>query len=471
MRDSTPDAEALWVPTRVVWGELVGRALRVAAGVAVAPEDADAVEVKGAVKVTFAVAVADPVWMVVAVAHEEVEALAEGEAVAEKEEREVKVGRLVEDALLLAAAEREGCEAVAEKVGAPLKEGAEVPESALEELPLGEELADGEKLLDAKADPEAESVTREDADGAEREGAPVLLSHRVRLSRALRLAPRLRVESAVAEKRGESEGAEGVAHIVAPALGDKIDAVELGEPLALGEGLAVADGKAEVEGSREAESLSVASADGVAAAPQEVEGRGALALAGAEREAERQSEGEALIVVVPGSLLGLLVALALLSRVAVPAADVDANKDTVAEFVATRWDQDPLRLRVAPPEPLWALTLAVPLPPLAEVLGDAPPWRLLDAVIVALGESLSAAESVGAADVDARKETVAELVAVVQPLGVPGAEGVPVAQELLDALKVAENDELGVAVAEPLTHGEALGNFEADPDPVPQELA
>ena len=83
MRDSTPEEEALWVPTRVVWGELVGRALRVAAGVAVAPEDADAVEVKGAVRVTFAVAVADPVWMVVAVAHEEVEALAEGEAVAE----------------------------------------------------------------------------------------------------------------------------------------------------------------------------------------------------------------------------------------------------------------------------------------------------------------------------------------------------------------------------------------------------
>ena len=121
-----------------------------------APEDADAVEVKGAVNVTFAVAVADPVWMVVAVAHEEVEALAEGEAVAEKEEREVKVGRLVEDALLLAAAEREGCEAVAEKVGAPLKEGAEVPESALEELPLGDLLADGEKLLD-------DGVSRSDA--------------------------------------------------------------------------------------------------------------------------------------------------------------------------------------------------------------------------------------------------------------------------------------------------------------------
>jgi hypothetical protein len=46
------------------------------------------------------------------------------------------------------------------------------------------------------------------------------------------------------EDRAETEGAEGVAHIVAPALGEKIDAEELGEPLALGEGLAVRVGTA-----------------------------------------------------------------------------------------------------------------------------------------------------------------------------------------------------------------------------------
>ena len=460
------------MPSRVVWGEVVGRALRVAAGVAVAPEEADAVEVKGAVKVAFAVAVADPVWMVVAVAHGEVEALAEGEAVAEEEKRALPVGTLVEEALLLAAAENEGCEAVAEKVGAPLKEGAEVPESALEALPLGEELADGEKLLVAIAEPEAESVTWGDAEGAEREGAPVVLSHRVVLSPALRLATKLRVKSAVLERKGEAEGREGVAHIVAPALGENIDTEELGEPLALGEGLTVADGEAEVEGGREAKALTEAGADGVAAAPQEEVGWGALALAGAEREAERHNEGEALIVMVPGLLLGLPVALALFSLEVVPAADADASKDAVAEFEATRWDQDPLGLRVAPLEPLMALTVAVPPPPLAEVLGEAPPSRLLDAAAVALGVSLAAAESVGAADVDASKDTVAELVAVVQPLSVTaGAEGVAVTEGLLHMLEVTEDDGLGVAVAEPLTQGEALGYFEADPDTVPQELA
>lgn len=441
-----------------------------AAEVTVAQGETEAVAVWGAVLVEFAVAVAEEVWMIEAVAHDEAEAVAEGEAVAEVEKIALHVGQPVGVALLLAAAVKEGCEAVAEAVAAPLFEGAEVPDSALEALMQGEELADGEALLDAKALLEVDSDARGVTEGAEGVGGPVTLSRCVGLSPKLLLTERLGVAGAVMEKREEAEGAEGEARGVVHALGDDIDAEGFGDLLVLGEGLNVEDDKAEREVDREPVALPEAeTVEVAAAAAQEAVDRGALPLPDAERVADRQRVGEAQFVEVPGALVALPTTLTLAAREVVPA------------------DQDPLRLRVVPPEPLTAATVAVILPTLAVVLSEAPPLRLLDAVLVELGVALTSTESVGAADVDACNDPLAlsngEMVGHSEDVGdilVDGldtservlfVEGVAVTEGLRRVLGVRTSEKPGEAEVDTQVDGEALGLPEDDSVPLAHSLA